>query len=336
MFHGYIYLENFTEKRGVEPMKTHYCKLIVVGALMICGSVVVAATLLSGCMESGDTSKYTVHWWYSFEEEMQGWQANGTDLKDPPVNWSVTRSNEQAYEGEYSLKLYLENVNDAGKIWMERTFAVDPSALYDVTLSYKFATADFGDVNLFNLITTVRGDGFSSRDDLSYEGDTGHHTEAEGFVWLDNTFEYLVETDSKGEIYVNIGVWGSWETTRTYYVDVVNLSVEKLQGVNALPNLAGKWIVQHYNFEGTQTSRENVTIFQDADTVEFQFDVGLPQSGTIARNTLANPEHQTEFFITGIDFHGLDISVIYVLDETSMITEMPSCESCNPSVFSRA
>lgn len=300
---------------------------------VLCTLILVA--LLSGCVENNGNGM-TPGGFYSYEEDMQGWRSDGTDLDNPPINWSVERSSTMSTDGEYSVKFYLENFNDAGKIWMEKVYDVDPDAVYEVTVSYQFATADFGDVNLFNIITTVLGSGFSGRDDLNYEGDTGHHTETEGFVWLEKHFEYIVETDDAGEIYVNIGVWGSWETTRTYYVDSVNVTVKKLETVDEYPDLFGTWTVMHYTWEGNLTLKENVTIIQNQHAVELQFDFGVDLPGYIVTNTLENPYRDTDFIIKGIDFRGLGINVIYIVNESYMITELPACESCNPSVFVRS
>ena len=302
--------------------------------MLICVSIVVCVSVFSGCIENNDGVDFLANL-YSFENDMQGWKQNGTDLDNPPINWSVERSSDRATDGNYSIKLFLSNLNDAGKIWMEKYFDVTPLALYSVNVSYRFATADFGDFNLFQLITTVCGDGFSGMDDLNYEGDTGHHLETEGFIWVDKSFDYIVEIDAQGQIYVNIGVWGTWETDRTYYVDEVNITIERVETLAAYPDVSGVWMVQHFNFMGNMTAEENVTVIQDNSSVEFQFQVDGSVQGWIVRNTISNPEFDTEFIIKGVDFRGLGINVIYIVNESSMITELPMCETCNPSVFSR-
>jgi hypothetical protein len=297
--------------------------------------ILITSIAFSGCIESNGDDNSDLNDFYSFEKSMQGWEKNGTDLDNPPIHWDVNRSDEMASDKDYSIKFYLENFNDAGKIWMEKYFDVQSDSLYQVNVSFKFATADFGDLNLFNLITTVQGTPFNGREDLNYEGDTGHHTESQDFVWLDKSFEYIVQTDSDGQIYINIGVWGSWETTRTYYVDELNISFEKLEEIQNYPNISGEWTLKHYNFEGNLTSEENVTINQVVGEVEILFSLGLPVTGKIIKNNIENPEHQTDFIIRGIDFRGLGIDVIYIINESLMYTELPLCETCNPSVFSR-
>ncbi len=289
----------------------------------------------SGCVENNSNDKSPSEGFYSFESDMQGWEKNGTDLDNPPINWSVGRSDEISTDGDYSVRFYLENFNDAGKIWMEKTFDVDPNSIYDIKISYNFATADFGDLNLFNIITTVLGKSLSGRETLNYEGDTGHHSDAEGYVWLDKEFEYIVETDDSGQIYINIGVWGSWETTRTYFVDELNITIEKQESIEKYPDISGVWNLNHYNWEGNLTREENVTIIQQEGDIEIQFDLMPPVEGKIIKNNIENPYNESDFIIRGVDFGGLGIDVVYIVNESYMITEIPSCESCSPSVFSK-
>src|SRR3989442_446657 len=94
---------------------------------------------------------------YSFETDFEGWSMNGTDLSinDPTADqWAITRSQEMASDGSTSIKLDLTNNNDAGKIWIEKSFLVEPNRLYEVNVSYSFASED-GPVGSFNIITGV-------------------------------------------------------------------------------------------------------------------------------------------------------------------------------------
>ncbi|MFP3909906.1 MAG: hypothetical protein ACLFVX_08605 [Archaeoglobaceae archaeon] len=192
------------------------------GSLKIVLLLVTALSVaLSGCAQ--EPSQEPMSYSYSFEEDMQGWISDGTDLDNPPVNWSVERSQELAYEGNSSIMLYLDNMNDAGKIWMEREFDVSPDTLYNVSVSYMFATGDFGDVNLFTIITGVSPVSPEEAGDLAFQEDTGHHLDEQGFVWLEKDYNFDVQSSSNGKLYVSIGVWGTWETPRIYFVDDVEV-----------------------------------------------------------------------------------------------------------------
>jgi len=146
------------------------------------------------------------------------------ELGDTLIDWSIERTDEIVYDGSSALKFYLENYNDAGKIWIERGITVKPDQAYKVSLTYAFASADFGFANLWTIITGVVLEPPETRDDLVYQGHTGNGSDTDiGFRWLVKRYDFDVTSNSDGTLYVIIGVWGTWETPRTYYVDFVHI-----------------------------------------------------------------------------------------------------------------
>jgi hypothetical protein len=101
------------------------------------------------CLASQETNEF-----YSFENDLEGWSTNGTDLNLD--EWEITRSQDMAFEGSTALKFDLTNNNDAGKIWIERPFLIERNRLYEVNVSYSFASAD-GFVGSFNIVIGVMG-----------------------------------------------------------------------------------------------------------------------------------------------------------------------------------
>jgi hypothetical protein len=167
---------------------------------------------------------------FSFENNLQGWVPEATDLElaGSTIDWSITRTQERAENGIASLKLYLENLNDMGKIWIQRAFTVEPKTRYAVNVSYAFASADWGDINLFRIITGVLKQPPQSSADLVYQDYTGNGAGSDvGFLWLNKHYTLDAESDSTGRLYVIIGVWGVWETSRTYYLDNVQIAFQK-------------------------------------------------------------------------------------------------------------
>ena len=160
---------------------------------------------------------------FSFEHDMEGWAASGTDLDNPPAEWSIERAGDIASDGGTAVRLYLNNLNDAGKIWIGRLFHAEPNRAYQVHLEYDLASADWGDMNLWTIITGVMPEPPLQK--LVYQGDTGNSaSREEGFVWLRKSYDFDVVSGLDGQVYVAIGVWGTWETARTYYVDNVAIS----------------------------------------------------------------------------------------------------------------
>jgi hypothetical protein len=78
---------------------------------------------------------------FSFEQDFEGWAANGLDLElgSGTIPWSITRSQDMARDGQTSAKLFLDNLNDEGKIWIQRPFTLHPSQTYQVQVRYLIA-----------------------------------------------------------------------------------------------------------------------------------------------------------------------------------------------------
>lgn len=185
--------------------------------------------ILGACVGPGTPP--SVAYRSSFERDMDGWVAEGTDLDNPPVEWSIERSPDLASDGETAIRLYLNNINDAGKIWVERAFDVEPNREYQVHLEYDFASADWGDVNLWAIITGIVPMPSKAQGGLIYQEDTGNNARPEdGFVWLYKSYDFTVESEQEGKLYIMIGIWGTWETARTYYIDNVNVAITNTIG----------------------------------------------------------------------------------------------------------
>lgn len=163
---------------------------------------------------------------FTFENSFSPWEADGTDLEDPPVVWSVERSQDLAESGTSSVKFSLENLNDAGKIWMESAVQLERGASYDVEIAFDFASADFGDFNLWTIIADADSLDPETAGDLTFQDDTGNGSDTDvGFVWTRKEYTFTSTANSEtGLIFVALGVWGTSEFSRTYYIDDVDLS----------------------------------------------------------------------------------------------------------------
>jgi hypothetical protein len=249
---------------------------------------------------------------------MEGWTANGTDLDNPPVEWSIERSEDIAKDGNMSVKFYLNNVNDAGKIWLEKPFSVKPNNSYKVNLEYAFASSDWGDINLWRIIAGVSSEKPQSRKDLLYQGDTGNFAEPEAdYVWLDKSYDFTVQSDSDGILYVIIGIWGTWETSRIYYVDNIHVTLTELKGDTTL-NLQGLWEVSDVRFDNIVIRTYHITISQSDGSVKF-----IRDEETISTGVLHDK------IISCNDWDGYGIAKIYIDNETSMHSEVPQNEFLN-------
>ena len=196
---------------------------------------------------------------YSFENDTGGWSNNGTDLDRN--EWTITRSQDMASDGSTALKLDLTNNNDRGKIWIEKSFPVEPNHLYAVNVNYSFASAD-GPLGAFDIMTGVLKQRPTTRDDLipTFRESTDRRKQKQGYRWFDKHYQSVVPADQATNLWVVIGIAGNFEVRNVYYVDSVRVEIttrpeesrfytfeNDMQGWTAnSTNLAtGDWSISH-------------------------------------------------------------------------------------------
>lgn len=167
---------------------------------------------------------------FSFESGLEGWAVSATDtlVGETGIAWWVRPSASKAFEGSYALEFYMANYTDAAKIWIVRPITVSPNSPYRVTINYALGTQDWGTANLFGLITGVTVIEPRTGADLAntFHGDTGNGASNDvGYRWLDKRVEVDVTANAEGRLYVVVGVWGTWEGARTYYVDALHVQI---------------------------------------------------------------------------------------------------------------
>ena len=151
---------------------------------------------------------------------MDGWSANATELG--PADWSISRNADFWVDGATSLRIDLDNLNGKGAVWIEKGFAVEPRSKYLVTLNYAFSPRNFTD---FRTIVSVFRSPTLTADDLSsaYQGDPFLAP-----LWWPQRYEFTIKSKKTSAIYVFIGVKGTKETRREYFIDSVCVTLTKL------------------------------------------------------------------------------------------------------------
>jgi hypothetical protein len=166
---------------------------------------------------------------YSFENDMEGWSINGAGLSpgDPTADeWAITRSQDIATDGLTAVKLDLTNNNDGGAIWLEKPFLVQPNFLYEVNVSYSFASAD-GPVGGFEIITGVLKQRPATGHDLipTFRESTDKLKHKPGYRWLDKHYQFAISSGQATSLWVVIGIRGTFEVRHHYYVDSVRVEI---------------------------------------------------------------------------------------------------------------
>lgn len=176
------------------------------------------------CLASQEISEF-----YSFENDLEGWSINGADLSlnDPTADeWAITRSQDMATDGSTAVKFDLTNNNDQGKIWIEKPFLVEPNRLYEVNVSYSFASAN-GELGTFDIITGVFKQRPATRNDLipAFRESTYKGNHKPRYIWLDKHYEFAISSGQATSLWVVIGIWGTFEIRNIYYVDSVRVEI---------------------------------------------------------------------------------------------------------------
>jgi len=102
------------------------------------------------------------------DADMEGWLGVATDTVNPTIDWHVEHTTAEAYTGDGAVELFLNNINDQGKVWLERAYMLAPGVSYQVELEYAFGTSDWGDVNLFAIIAGVHDEPPRSAEELTF------------------------------------------------------------------------------------------------------------------------------------------------------------------------
>lgn len=179
---------------------------------------------LAGCNASSSEPFVRHTFGFTFEATLEPWTPDGTDLDDPPVTWSIERSDARAERGQWSARYMLDNVNDAGKIWLETAVVgLTPGVTYDVRIEFDFGSDD-GEINAWTILAGVTDGDPEAFEDLTTRESTESPGGAGTFAWERKVYETTVTT-TDGVAWFHIGVWGTFESPRTYFVDDIDLEL---------------------------------------------------------------------------------------------------------------
>lgn len=185
-------------------------------------------TLLTLCLLALAPPVGAASYFYGFESgSLEGWTPDATDQGQCP--WHIVPSTKLRYAGQWSLEYYMDNFNDATKIWIERSYDVPAGRRYDVALAWKLATRD-SPVSACPVIVYVYGEDPETHDDpiqvIGYSESGGWD-----YIWLSESYlrtGVLPGTSTipgQGKIWVAIGMWGTFEVSYTWYVDNVTVEI---------------------------------------------------------------------------------------------------------------
>jgi hypothetical protein len=185
---------------------------------------------------------------FSFETGLEGWRADSADFCEgdpvtgvcPPEGafapTDVEVATGPAADGSRAVRLLAENATDAVKLWIERPFEVPDPGRYEVLATWRLGTAD-DEIGAWTSIGAATDDDPSAAvgpddppdrvGDLLRLGSTVS-TEPGTVGFIPESFVEEVEVGADRELWVSVGVWGTFEVTREYFLDLVTVEIRPL------------------------------------------------------------------------------------------------------------
>jgi len=178
-----------------------------------------SVSLLAACVAACGAPRQEQSAFFSFEGSLQGWEPHGLDLQagGAEETWTIASDQTVPYDGAYSARLFLDNENGAGKIWLERTFTLSSSGRYSVHLDFAVRGAREG-ISTDRVMAGVLLAPPRSDDALQ---PTLQAPGIGGASWTSRTYD--LELDGSVATVV-IGISGGSPGQMVYYLDAVTVA----------------------------------------------------------------------------------------------------------------
>jgi len=190
-------------------MKKYNLVLIVILTL-IGASVIPTVNGLNKVIESKISSEFE-----SFEEGFGPWTPKA-HMPDT-LEWFISRTQETAYDGEWSLNYTADGSFDWGAVWMQREINLT-NGTWDVNLEFYVSGGADTPINAWAVISYI---GF---DEPEVWMDFTTIAYIENKSWSLFDYQKIIELNVPKTIWVAFGFRINWETWRTYYFDSVTIS----------------------------------------------------------------------------------------------------------------
>lgn len=178
------------------------------------------------------------NWTYEqdFENEWNDWTTDSDVPMDPnnpgdEVAWNISRNDQQALSGNYSLKYQIDGRQDDGVIWIERSFSLDPNRNYHISLNYSLYSFSESFNKLIIVVGYINTTSPETEEDFDYsDGRLGYGNDVAG--WKGYHKSTQLKTDSSRNIWIGLGISVIWETELVYWID--DIIIEFFPGVEEI------------------------------------------------------------------------------------------------------
>lgn len=158
-----------------------------------------------------------------FENGFGNWTPDNDYRVGAP--WNISISNKQAYEGNYSVRMYIDaSATDDGTIWIEKPIPIPPMLKVLVNIEFQLYSSGASDVNNFFVVAHGNVSNPEIEEDFVRIGYTDEIAE-----WKKYNYTTILDTGSYSKVWLGVGISAVWEVARTYYIDLINVSISEIQ-----------------------------------------------------------------------------------------------------------
>ena len=160
---------------------------------------------------------------YSFEGSLQGWRAGAIDAAaDAPGGWSIAAASDEAFDGAWSARFFVDNQSGSTKMFLSRAYALKPFQAYDVHFEFALGTSDGDRAAAFRVLAgAARSPPENGDAAISLVQDDTGSAGGSGLSWVVKSYDTFATTGPEGDLSAIVGIWATSEATRTYYLDAL-------------------------------------------------------------------------------------------------------------------
>jgi hypothetical protein len=178
----------------------------------------VAAAAAAMVMMTGQPASGSVNRSYGFEHGFGGWQESyfGEGA------YTMYRTTEQAYNGQFSVECYLDGTDGSGTAWMGQSYPAPAQTLVKLNLTFQLYSPAQSDLNNFAVVAYVGTTPPRSEADFQVIGYTDTVAGWKQYKFQD----WQLTGRDPTYIWVAFGISSVWEYSREYYMDNVTVSIK--------------------------------------------------------------------------------------------------------------
>jgi len=150
----------------------------------------------------------------SYENGFAAW----TPAADTPMPWSVTLSQDQAYDGVWSVEMFGNGLADDGTIWVWRRFLL-PAGTWNLSVDFQMWSPSEGIVGGWGVVAFIGTYEPQMESDFTTLGSTN---QAAG--WYPYSYSQTITVSQPTHVYVAYGLNIVFEVSKTFYFDAVTVS----------------------------------------------------------------------------------------------------------------